>query len=60
MIPRTRRVQRALVNLCCVCNKSADITEGVVMPVFDIVLTTENWQASGDAVKCAQLNQSDC
>ena len=52
---RTRDLQFALINPCSVRNKTADISDYVVTNDIDVVLMTETWLTSGDAVKRAEL-----
>ena len=51
----TRDLQLALVNSCFVLNKTADIRDYVVSNNIDIVLLTETWLTSSDAVKRADV-----
>ena len=59
---RTRDLQFALVNPCSLRNKTADINDCVVNDDIDVVLVTENWLTSGDAVQgkvdCGSLWES--
>ena len=52
---RTRDLQFTLVNPCSVPNKTADISDYVVTNDIDVVLMTETWLTSCDAVKRAKL-----
>ena len=52
---RTRDLQFALVNTCSVRNKTADISDYVVTYDIDVVLMTDIWLTSGDAVNRAEL-----
>ena len=52
---RTRDLQFARVNPCSVRNKTADISNYVLTNDIDVVLMTETWLTSGDAVKHAEL-----
>ena len=52
---RTRDLQFALVNTCSVRNKRADISDYVLTNDIDVVLMTETWLRSGDAVNRAEL-----